>query len=139
MTGRGIEVSHTDLRTAAEGLVNVGERMAAETQVFGAEATGRLDPWGEDELGSMIGPIYGAITREALEAYAVLADGIRDAGTVVRTMSVNHVVAEEAGEQAAAAAVPDVPGDPADPPRPGAPGTPDTPGTPPGASGVAAV
>ncbi|MEV0967290.1 hypothetical protein [Microtetraspora glauca] len=103
----GIEVSHTDLRAAGEGLARVGENMAREAEIFGTELAGRLDPWGDDELGSMCGPIYAMIRREALDAYMTLAGGIRDAGTAVEAMSGNHGGAESASAQAAADAVPD--------------------------------
>ncbi|WP_067129671.1 hypothetical protein [Microtetraspora malaysiensis] len=103
----GIEVSHADLRAAAEGIVSVGQNMAVEVEIFGAEPAGRPDLWGDGDLGSLIGPIYAQIRKEALDAYAALADGIREAGTAVGTMSVNHAVAESAAEEVAAAAVPD--------------------------------
>ncbi|MFF4773032.1 hypothetical protein [Microtetraspora fusca] len=103
----GIEVSHTELRAAAEGIVSVGQDIAVEAEIFAAEPAGRPDVWGDGDLGSLIGPIYAQLRNEALEAYAALADGIREAGTIVGTMSVNHAAAESAAEEAGAAAVPD--------------------------------
>ncbi|GLW96157.1 hypothetical protein [Microtetraspora sp. NBRC 16547] len=102
----GIEVSHADLRAGGDGLLRVGEDMALEVEVFATELAGRLDPWGDDELGSMCGPIYAMIRREAIDAYVTLAGGIRDAGITVETMSGNHGRAELAGAEAAANAVP---------------------------------
>jgi hypothetical protein len=96
-----VEVSHADFRSTDTGLTSVGADHSAEVRVLRAYLEGEGDPWGDDELGSMVGAAYLAVTQQALEAFESLARRHTTAGGDVGTMSINYRSAERRGEEEA--------------------------------------
>ncbi|MFF5212400.1 hypothetical protein [Streptosporangium sp. NPDC000396] len=88
-------ISHTDLRHTETGLRETGTSRLEELRDFRAYLEGEGDPWGDDELGSMVGAAYHAITQRALEVYTSLAERHLTTGGNVGVMSVNHRSAEQ--------------------------------------------
>lgn len=80
--GGGIEDANSDLRTHLTGL---HQELAAHGQ-----------PWGNDDLGSLIGSCYQAIHETAFGSYGDNSTGLGDHGQKVTVMAGNYQQSEDA-------------------------------------------
>ncbi|MFG1755274.1 hypothetical protein [Streptosporangium sandarakinum] len=102
MTGDSwMDVSHADLRDTSRGLTENGADHLTEVRAMRAYLEGEGDPWGDDELGSMVGAAYRAMTRHALDVYESLAERHVTTGEGTGLMAGNHRSAEQRSEEEA--------------------------------------
>ncbi|MGV9772962.1 hypothetical protein [Streptosporangium sp. NPDC003464] len=98
-TGDGVTVSHADRRSGGTGLSAAGASQAEGVRALRAYLEGEGDPWGDDELGSMVGAAYREVTRQALEVYDSLVEHRVTTGENVETSSVNYRSVEQRSEE----------------------------------------
>ncbi|MFB4276618.1 MULTISPECIES: hypothetical protein [unclassified Nonomuraea] len=77
-----------DTHRAATGVGASAEELRARLAAFERELTGDGDAFGADDLGAVIGTIYGAIHQMAFESYG---DNTGDMGTYARKLQVTGV------------------------------------------------
>ncbi|MEV4098394.1 hypothetical protein [Streptosporangium saharense] len=97
----GVDVSHADLRSTGAGLSGTGISQVENVRALRAFLEGEGDPWGDDELGSLVGAAYHAVTRHALEVYESLAERQVTTGEGAEFMAACYQVAEQRSEEEA--------------------------------------
>ncbi len=65
----GFEIRPDSLRGSAEGIDQSVDRLAEAIEQFEARLQAFGDPWGGDEIGSLIGELYGLIHDMALTCF----------------------------------------------------------------------
>ncbi len=65
----GFEIRPDSLRGSAEGIDQSVDRLAEAIEQFEARLRAFGDPWGGDDIGSLIGELYGLIHDVALTCF----------------------------------------------------------------------
>jgi hypothetical protein len=84
-----------------DGIMRAGDSITTAAQVIDQEVTrfqnelaGYGEPWGNDDLGSLIGMVYGIISDLAFETYLGNTEDIKQIGTLTRQMGQNYADTE---------------------------------------------
>lgn len=75
---RDVEIDPTSLRKAKLGIGQSGQDTDTVLGTFVAELEGYGEPWGGDDLGSLIGLSYQGIFAAAMDCFATNLDVIDD-------------------------------------------------------------
>jgi hypothetical protein len=69
------------LKSSAAGLEGVAKQLEAAVKAFEAEITGHGEPWGYDDIGTLIGVAHQAVFEAAMECFTTNGEDIAtDAG-----------------------------------------------------------
>jgi uncharacterized protein YukE len=91
-----IEISPDALRGSGDQVRDVATRLAQELAALRADLEGFGQPWGADDIGSLIGAAYTEIAAYAMESYQSAQEELDSIGTDVSTMADRYAQTEEA-------------------------------------------
>ena len=87
---REIEIDPESIIGAGDDIVASAQRLRAALSAFDAELAAFGTPWGNDDLGSLIGMVNETIRDLALESYDANLVEIEDIGKLSRVMGLNY-------------------------------------------------
>jgi hypothetical protein len=90
----GFDVTPDNLRSSGKDISATGGSLYGDVTALSNKVTGDGSPWGDDELGSMIGDAYVALTDYALQVYASYAEQLDGTGANVQLAADNHAQTE---------------------------------------------
>jgi hypothetical protein len=90
-----MDVSPDRIRKAGSGIRTSAQQLQGGWEAFQAELASFGQPWGNDDLGSLIGACYQAILEVAAECYAENIAEIDGHAEGVQTMAANFFSAED--------------------------------------------
>ncbi|GLW65269.1 hypothetical protein Arub01_35130 [Actinomadura rubrobrunea] len=91
----GYAIRPETVRQAAKELTAAGDRLAQEWQSLVGTVEGMGAPWGNDDIGMLIGESYLAIQETANESFTGAADDLRAFGEKLTLVADNHEKAEQ--------------------------------------------
>ncbi|ACY96079.1 hypothetical protein [Thermomonospora curvata] len=94
--GNQYEVNPNSIKTAGGRIYTSAQQLKADWEAFQAELAAFGEPWGTDEIGSLIGGCYQAIYELAAECYADNIAALEEQADKVKIMAANHFAAEDA-------------------------------------------
>ena len=99
MSSGGVDITPESLEHSGQHLEGVAERLASALTAFQAEIAGFGRPWGEDDIGQLIGVAHDEVSTIAFECYQDALDEIAAAGVDLSGMAHLYAAAEEAISQ----------------------------------------
>jgi hypothetical protein len=90
-----MDVSPDRIRKAGSGIRTSAQQLKADWEAFQTELSSFGEPWGNDDLGSLIGGCYQAILEVAAECYADNLAEIDGHAEGVQTMAATFYAAED--------------------------------------------
>lgn len=91
----GYEVDPEGIRRSGIGIGTSAQQLKSDWQAFQAELAGFGEPWGNDDIGFLIGGCYQAIYEVAAECYMENLQAMEEDGTAVQAVAANHFAAEQ--------------------------------------------
>jgi hypothetical protein len=91
----GFEVQPAALRAGGEQVIDAAERFIGQLESFEAEMAGYGEPWGGDDIGSLIGVVYTGVSAWVLDCIGVAAEEIGAAGSDLTLMADNYERVEQ--------------------------------------------
>ncbi|TMQ94238.1 hypothetical protein ETD83_24105 [Actinomadura soli] len=91
----GYEVDPEGIRRSGLGIGSSAQRLKADWEAFQAELAGFGEPWGTDDIGSLIGGCYQAIYEAAADCYNDNIEAMTEDGDTVQSVAANHLAAEK--------------------------------------------
>ncbi len=91
----GMEIDPDSIARAGSDMLSAADRIHREVSTFQSELASYGEPWGADDLGSLIGMVYGVIEEIAMESYTGNAAEIEDIANGTRIMGANYAATEE--------------------------------------------
>jgi len=91
----GFEVEPALLRTGGDEVIGAAARFIGQLESFEAQMDGYGEPWGADEVGSLIGAAYTAVSAWVLDCIGVAAEEIGAAGSDLTQMADNYEQVEK--------------------------------------------
>jgi hypothetical protein len=91
-----LRIGIEELDGAGKALNAVGARYVTALAAFQAQLEGFGRPWGEDDIGMLIGAAHDEVSSFAFECYHAALTDIQDAGTDLSGMAAKYAVAEQA-------------------------------------------
>ncbi|GAB2571186.1 hypothetical protein Aab01nite_04940 [Paractinoplanes abujensis] len=91
----GFTVDPARLSASGSALQNVASRLSSELASFRSELAGFGAPWGNDDIGALIGAAHDEVSAWAFECYQDALDEMAAAGADVVEISVQHVEVDE--------------------------------------------
>lgn len=76
----GVDIRPDELENAGRRLSDVAARFGDALAAFQAEISGYGQPWGSDDIGSLIGAAHDEVSSFAFECYTAALDEITAAG-----------------------------------------------------------
>ena len=98
MTADGFYVEPPAIRAGGDGIVATAGQLRERLASFQQELAGYGEPWGTDDLGTLIGTCYQAIADLAMEVYQDNLDELDAYGEDVGAMADTYEQAEQATE-----------------------------------------
>ncbi|RLP94026.1 WXG100 family type VII secretion target [Micromonospora sp. CV4] len=86
----GFEVEPTALRAGGDQVIGASERFIGQLESFEAQMAGYGEPWGGDDIGSLIGVVYTGVSAWVLDCIGVAAEEIGAAGSDLTAMAENY-------------------------------------------------
>ncbi|MGP4022414.1 hypothetical protein [Actinomadura sp. 3N407] len=91
----GYEVDPELIRSAGAGMSTAAQRLAADWQAFQQELAGFGEPWGQDDIGFLIGGCYQAVYQVAVECYEDNLTALDGQAQAMKFVAANHVAGEQ--------------------------------------------
>ncbi|GAA2711592.1 WXG100 family type VII secretion target [Actinoplanes palleronii] len=91
----GFETEPAALRAGGEQVIDVAERFIGQLESFEAQMAGYGEPWGGDDIGSLIGTVYVGVSAWVLDCIGVAAEEIGAAGSDLTLMADNYESVEQ--------------------------------------------
>ena len=88
----------TSIQEAGGGIRTSAADMRSRLAAFKGELDGHGQPWGTDDLGSLIGMCYQAIYEAAMESFDGNIGAIDEDGAGVQIMGANYGAGEQGSE-----------------------------------------
>lgn len=98
-----LDIDSAALRYSGSGVRTTAEDMAQRFTAFQAELSSYGQPWGNDDLGSLIGMAYEVVMEAAMECITDNLGGLAEDGAGLLGMADNYDAVEQenvAGSQA---------------------------------------
>lgn len=92
----GTEADPAQIRDAGHGIDTSARQLAGAIQALQAELAGHGEPWGNDDIGALIGGVYQAIVEVAMECLGMNAEDIAGYGEGVQAMAATYEKTETA-------------------------------------------
>jgi hypothetical protein len=86
------------IRRSGGGIRSAAQRLRAELEAFQGELAGFGEPWGDDDIGSLIGGCYQAVYEVAMECYTDNIGEMENEADGVNTMAATYYQAESSTE-----------------------------------------
>ena len=90
-----LRVDAEDIHRAGGGIAMSAQALKAKLEAFNAELQGFGAPWGNDDIGSLIGMCYQAIYEVAMECFASNIGELEGQAEGVRAMAATYREAED--------------------------------------------
>ncbi|MGW5556951.1 WXG100 family type VII secretion target [Micromonospora sp. NPDC003944] len=90
----GFEVQPEALRAGADQVTGAADRFIGQLESFEAQMAGYGEPWGGDDIGSLIGGVYTGVAAWVLDCIGVAAEEIGAAGSDLTAMADNYEAVE---------------------------------------------
>ncbi|MEV6343271.1 hypothetical protein [Actinoplanes sp. NPDC051851] len=91
----GFQVEPALLRSGGDQVIGVAERFIGDLDGFESRMQGYGEPWGGDDIGTLIGTVYTAVSAWVLDCIGVAAEEIGSAGSDVTLMADNYEAADQ--------------------------------------------
>ncbi|MDR7276604.1 hypothetical protein [Catenuloplanes atrovinosus] len=91
----GFEVEPAQLRAGGDQVIDAGRRFIDQLEAFEARMEGYGEPWGADDIGSLIGMAYTAASAWVLDCIGLAAEEIGEAGSDLTQMADNFEQVEQ--------------------------------------------
>ncbi|MFG2006593.1 hypothetical protein ACGFNU_46350 [Spirillospora sp. NPDC048911] len=91
----GYEVDPELISRSGGGIRSSAEQLKTDWAAFQQELSGFGQPWGTDDIGSLIGGCYQAIYEVAVECYEENVQRLTEDADVVTAVAVNYTKAEQ--------------------------------------------
>ncbi|TDD75656.1 hypothetical protein E1293_28170 [Actinomadura darangshiensis] len=91
----GYEVDPEGIRSSGIGIGTSAQQLKSDWEAFQAELAGFGEPWGDDDIGSLIGGCYQAIYEVAAECYGDNLQAMEEDAGVVQYVADSHAAAEQ--------------------------------------------
>ena len=88
--GDGFEVDPQTVRDAAHGLDQVARRFGGELDEVAARLAGYGSPWGNDDIGALIGETYTEVAEFAFERFGDVLGDLRYFADGLDQMAANY-------------------------------------------------
>lgn len=92
---REMRVDAEEIHRAGGGIVSSVETLQEKLRAFEGELRGFGQPWGNDDIGSLIGMCYQAIYEVAMECFTGNIGDLGGHAEGVKTMAATHREAED--------------------------------------------
>jgi hypothetical protein len=89
-----VDIDPDGITRAGDGITAAAQVINREITQFQSELAGYGEPWGNDDLGSLIGMVYGVISDLAFETYGGNTEEIQQIGGLTRQMGENYADTE---------------------------------------------
>ncbi|GIH09372.1 hypothetical protein Rhe02_74390 [Rhizocola hellebori] len=90
-----IDVDPASLRRVDQDLGDLLQRAITDLQNFDAELTAQGEPWGDDDIGSVIGEVYKGVYAMAMNCFNTNLDAIDDLGERLSITADGYEVTDE--------------------------------------------
>ncbi|MDG6101401.1 hypothetical protein Daura_39945 [Dactylosporangium aurantiacum] len=94
MSSDRVEIDPEGIMRSGDGILTAAQVIQREITAFQGELAAYGEPWGTDDVGSLIGMVYGVISDLAFETYTGNTDEIGQIGALTRRMGENYVETE---------------------------------------------
>jgi hypothetical protein len=101
MTSGWLRAETETVQQAGGGISEAAGRLRAELAAFRSELAAHGEPWGSDDLGSLIKGFYQAVSEVAMECYHDNVTELDGRGQGATVMAGRYVLTEEAGAASA--------------------------------------
>jgi hypothetical protein len=91
----GFKVDPERLASSGSALQSISARLAGELTGFQAELAGYGTPWGNDEIGSLIGAAHDEVSSYAFECYQDALDEMASAGIDVVEIATKYAEVDD--------------------------------------------
>ncbi len=91
----GVQISTEALRLTGTALSQVGDELDSQLSALEAELKSFGAPWGNDEIGQLIGVAYEEVVSFAFECLREVLAEIRESGTDLGAMADRYEAAEQ--------------------------------------------
>ena len=91
----GFEVEPAALRAGGDQVIGAADRFTGQLESFEAQMAGYGEPWGGDDIGSLIGAVYTGVSAWVLDCIGVAAEEIGAAGSDLTAMADNYESVEQ--------------------------------------------
>ena len=91
----GVQISPEALRLSGTALQQVGDQFESQLNALEQELLSYGAPWGNDDIGSLIGAAYEAVVSFAFECLREVLDEIRSSGIDLDGMAQQYEEAEQ--------------------------------------------
>ncbi|MET7946864.1 hypothetical protein [Micromonospora sp. NPDC005324] len=91
----GFEVDPALLRSGGDAVIDVAQGFIGELESFESQMQGFGEPWGADDIGSLIGVAYTMVAAWVLDCIGEAAEEIGSAGSDLTLMADNYEAAEQ--------------------------------------------
>ncbi|MEU1588033.1 hypothetical protein [Micromonospora sp. NPDC005710] len=96
----GFEVRPEALRAGGEQVIGAAERFTGQLESFEAQMAAYGEPWGGDDIGSLIGVVYSGVSAWVLDCIGVAAEEIGAAGSDLTAMAESYESVERSAADA---------------------------------------
>ncbi|MEV6350218.1 hypothetical protein [Actinoplanes sp. NPDC051851] len=96
MSSGGLTIDPEGLDASGQSLQGVAERFGAALATFQAEIASFGQPWGADDIGSLIGAAHDEVSAAAYECYQGVIDEMAAAGADLSGMAATYQALEDA-------------------------------------------
>lgn len=86
------------IRRSGGGIRNAAQQLRSELEAFQSQLAAFGEPWGDDDLGSLIGGCYQAVYEVAMETYGENIAEMEGEADGVNTMAATYYQAEDNSE-----------------------------------------
>lgn len=100
MADNSFEVDPPQIRKAGRDIADFAQRFIDEMDAFEARMEGYGQPWGNDDIGSLIGTAYTEVAAYIFDCVGIAMDEIGSAGDDVAKMADAYERADEDGASA---------------------------------------
>ncbi|MFI0483255.1 hypothetical protein [Actinomadura sp. 9N215] len=91
----GYEVDPEGIRRSGIGIGSSAQKLKADWEAFRSELAAFGEPWGTDDIGSLIGEMYRAVYEVAAECYNDNVETMTEDSDAVQAVAANHFRAEQ--------------------------------------------
>jgi hypothetical protein len=95
VSGESFRVDPQSIRTSGQDISTAADQLSQQVAAFQAGIAGFGEPWGTDDLGSLIGMTYQAIAEMAMECFQDNITDLAAYGEDVGTMADTYESADQ--------------------------------------------
>ncbi|MEH1165242.1 hypothetical protein V6V47_07635 [Micromonospora sp. CPCC 205539] len=97
MSGNGFEVLPQSLRDAGQSVGDVARRFLTDLDGFQSQMDGYGEPWGADDIGSLIGVAYTEVAAYVFDCLGIAGEELDSAGGDLGGMADAYDLVDEDG------------------------------------------